>query len=63
MSDLNGYIEKAQQYTAAARDGIPATDHTDQSAYGVDIARRAAAAAQQEPAAVRAMPPIVPVAN
>jgi len=59
---LNDYIAKAKEATDQPA-GIPVKDRTEQTDYGVGLARRMAEHAKQAPQPPARMVPIVPVAS
>jgi len=61
VSDLNAFINTAQQFTAPP-DAIPVTDHSQQMSVAMELASRAANR-PPEPPAPPPMAPIIAVAN
>jgi hypothetical protein len=62
MSDLNTFIDTTNKFTAAP-DKMPVVDRSQHVNLGVEMAHRAAAQSQMAPEPIKAMPPIMPVAN
>ena len=62
--ELNGYVERTQQFTAPKNfDTLPTVDRSQQASFGLDMMQRSAQRAQVQPEAPKPLIPIVPIAN
>lgn len=62
MTDLNAHINTAEKFTGHS-DTMPVVDRSQHVNLGLEIAQRAAQQNQAAPEPIKAMPPIMPVAN
>lgn len=64
MNDLNTHINTTEKFTtSASMDSLPVVDRSAHVNLGVEMAQRAAQQRQAAPEPIKAMPPIMPVAN